>query len=121
MKPIRGPKHTPPPPGGESFEVEDVGPPTYHYPMPPAKSFGKLIGCDEWEVEEVRLTPVVPASPVPGLRITVTRQPEPVPPEAVAEQQAGNAATIAALETLLRQYAAAGYRVQFELTAGRVG
>jgi hypothetical protein len=116
MRDGRNRKHPPPAPGGVIDQPVVAGPVTYVYPMPPAKSFGKLIPCDdEMEVEEVKLTP--PVTPSAGLRITVSRVPEPMSEGAKADQEAGNAATLAALETLLRQYAASGYRVRFELTA----
>lgn len=84
---------------------------TYVYPMPPAKSFGRLIPCDdEMEVAVITPKPLPPVAPA-AVKITVTRQAEP------AEQGAGNGATLAALDTLLRQYAAAGYQIKFELTA----
>jgi hypothetical protein len=110
MKPVRGPKHTRPAPGGEDFQVDVVGPLTYHYPMPPAKSFGKLIPCDD-EMEVEIVTPKPQTAAPAAVRITVTRRAEPT------EHGAGNAATLAALEALLRQYAAAGYQIKFELTA----
>lgn len=110
MKRGRNRIHPPPGPGGEDDQIGDAGPVTHVYPMPPAKSFGKLIPCDdEMEVEVVTPT----ASPTTAaVRITVTRQ-----PAAPVDQSSGNAATLAALEILLRQYAAAGYQIKFELTA----
>ena len=41
-----------PQPGGEAFHHGEAGPLNYTYPMPPAKSRGRLIPAGEWQVGE---------------------------------------------------------------------